>query len=77
MPTATTSHCPREDYVDLVVDFIELLPPHMVIHRLTGDPHADELVTPEWCLDKTAVLRQIKENFLRRQTYQGRLWNPQ
>jgi uncharacterized protein len=67
----------REAYADLVVDFIDLLPPHMVIHRLTGDPHPDELITPEWCLDKTAVLRQIKENFLRRQTYQGRLWNPQ
>jgi uncharacterized protein len=67
----------QKDYVDLVVDFIELLPPHMVIHRLTGDPHPDELITPEWCSDKTAVLRQIKVNFLRRQTYQGRLWNPQ
>ncbi len=65
----------QEEYVNLVVDFIELLPPHMVIHRLTGDPHPDELVTPEWCLDKTAVLSQIKETFFQRQTYQGRLWH--
>lgn len=65
----------RQEYVDLVVDFIELLPPHLVIHRLTGDPHPHELVTPQWCLDKPAVLKQIKETFLQRQTHQGRLWN--
>jgi radical SAM superfamily enzyme len=48
----------------------------MVIHRLTGDPHRDELVAPEWCLNKTKVLAQIKENFILRQTFQGRLWEP-
>lgn len=66
----------QEDYVDLIVDFIELLPPHLVIHRLTGDPHPDELVAPEWCLHKNRVLTRIKENFIRRQTFQGRLFNP-
>ena len=66
----------REEYINLVVDFIELLPPHTVIHRLTGDPHPHELIAPQWCLDKTAVLSQIKETFNRRQTFQGRLWEP-
>jgi hypothetical protein len=66
----------EEDYVSLVVDFVELLPPHMVIHRLTGDPHPDELIAPQWCLEKTKVLTQIKKTFLRRQTFQGRLWDP-
>ncbi len=66
----------QEEYVGLVVDFIELLPPHMVIHRLTGDPHPDELLAPEWCLGKTAVLNQIKNAFSRRRTFQGRLWKP-
>lgn len=65
----------QEEYVNLVVDFLEMLPPHMVIHRLTGDPHADELLVPAWCLDKNSGPNQIKENFIRRQTYQGRLWN--
>jgi uncharacterized protein len=66
----------QEEYVDLVVDFIELLPPQMVIHRLTGDPHPDELLAPQWCLGKTAVLNHIKHTFIRRQTFQGRLWEP-
>ncbi|MDP2044854.1 MAG: TIGR01212 family radical SAM protein, partial [Deltaproteobacteria bacterium] len=58
-------------YVSAVVDFIERLPPHLVIHRLTGDPHARELVAPAWCLDKARVMKGIREEFLRRGTRQG------
>jgi hypothetical protein len=66
----------REDYVNLVVDFLEILPPQLVIHRLTGDPHPEELLAPSWCLNKTDVLTRIKKAFIRRHTFQGRLWNP-
>lgn len=61
-------------YVDLVVEFLELLPPEMVIHRLTGDPHPEELVAPAWCLDKNAVLQEIKAAFRLKSTFQGRFW---
>ena len=64
--------CLTEDqYVNLVVDFIERLPPHLVIHRLTGDPHPEELVAPAWCLDKPRVLRRLRDEFVRRETRQG------
>jgi hypothetical protein len=64
--------CLTEDqYVSGVVDFIERLPPHLVMHRLTGDPHAEELVAPAWCLDKPRVMKRIREEFLRRGTRQG------
>jgi hypothetical protein len=64
--------CLSEDqYVNGVVDFIERLPPHLVIHRLTSDPHARELVAPDWCLDKPRVLQRIREEFARRGTRQG------
>jgi len=62
-----------EAYVSLVVDFLELLPPHLVIHRLTGDPHPEELVAPAWCRDKSRVLAHIREEFTRRGSWQGRL----
>ena len=58
-------------YVSGVVDFIERLPPHLVIHRLTSDPHGEELVAPAWCLDKPRVMKRIREEFLRRGTRQG------
>jgi radical SAM protein (TIGR01212 family) len=61
----------EEQYVRLVVDFVELLPPKFVIHRLTGDPHRQELLAPGWCLDKGRVLGRIREEFARRGSRQG------
>lgn len=61
-------------YVQAVLDFMELLPPYLVIHRLTGDPHPEELVAPAWCRDKARVLRLIKKEFARRGTRQGSRW---
>ena len=67
--------CLTEDqYVNGVVDFIELLPPRLVIHRVTGDPHTEELVAPAWCLDKSRVLMRIREEFARRGSRQGSRW---
>ena len=43
----------QKEYVALVCDFLEYLPPQMVIQRLTGDPHPQELVAPLWSLKKT------------------------
>ncbi|MBF0113152.1 MAG: TIGR01212 family radical SAM protein, partial [Desulfamplus sp.] len=40
----------QNEYVDAVCDFIEHLPKNIVIQRVTGDPHPDELVAPEWAL---------------------------
>ncbi|MEJ2092252.1 MAG: TIGR01212 family radical SAM protein [Syntrophobacterales bacterium] len=61
----------KEEYVGLMADFLELLPPHLVIHRLTGDPHPEELVAPTWCLNKSQVLKGIKEELTRRGSRQG------
>jgi radical SAM protein (TIGR01212 family) len=62
------------EYVSAVVDFLELLPPEMVIHRLTGDPHPGELLAPEWCLHKSRVLNLIQGEFARRGSRQGSRW---
>ena len=67
--------CLTEDqYVSAAADFIERLPPRLVIHRLTGDPHAEELVAPAWCLDKFRVMNLIREEFARRGSRQGSRW---
>jgi hypothetical protein len=61
----------EDEYVRLVADFVERLPAHFVIHRLTGDPHRHELLAPDWCLDKARVLRRILEEFASRGSRQG------
>jgi radical SAM protein (TIGR01212 family) len=63
----------QTDYVDLVCDTLERLPRRMVIQRLTGDPHRDELLAPEWSLRKTETLNMIKNRLAERDTWQGRL----
>lgn len=62
----------REAYVALVCDFLERLPPTMVIHRLSGDAPPDYLVAPTWCLDKPALLRAIHAELERRDSWQGK-----
>ncbi len=62
----------REEYSELVVDFLELLPPDMVIQRLTGDPAGSELVAPSWAKEKTNNLNHIRETLERRDSWQGR-----
>jgi radical SAM protein (TIGR01212 family) len=66
----------EDAYVQAVADFLELLPPGLVIHRVTGDPHPEELVAPAWCRDKARVLRLIKGEFARRGSRQGSRWGP-
>lgn len=63
----------REEYVSLVVDILEILPPSVVIHRLTGDSPRESLVAPLWSLNKWEVLNEIDRELVRRDTYQGRM----
>ncbi len=61
----------QDEYVRLVCDFLERLPPDMIIQRLTGDPHREELVAPAWSLRKQETLDRIKAELMRRGTCQG------
>jgi hypothetical protein len=63
----------RDDYVRTVVDFLELLPPTMVVERISGEAPPDYFIGPSWCLDKPAVKRAIDAEFERRETWQGKL----
>jgi len=60
------------EYVNLVCDFLELLPEEMVIQRLTGDPHPSELVAPLWALRKNETLNLINTTLIKRDSCQGK-----
>ncbi|MCF0112042.1 MAG: TIGR01212 family radical SAM protein [Erysipelotrichaceae bacterium] len=66
----------REEYVSLVVDQLELLPETMILQRLTGDGMADDLLAPMWTKKKTIVLNEIDKEMVRRNTVQGRRYEP-
>ncbi|QDU57401.1 coproporphyrinogen III oxidase [Aeoliella mucimassa] len=66
----------QDDYVRAVVDFLELLPPNVVVERISGDAPPDYFVGPDWCLNKGAVKREIDAEFARRDTWQGKAVQP-
>lgn len=60
-----------EEYVDTVCDYLELLPPDVVIHRLAGNGLKKILVAPKWLPEKFRVLNLIDRELERRGTSQG------
>ena len=62
----------REKYVSLVADILEVLPPAMVIQRLTADGYRDIFLAPEWAMNKLDVLNTINKELERRDSYQGK-----
>lgn len=49
------------DYVDLVVRMLELLPKDIIVHRLSGTASEDILLAPKWCGKKWSVLNEIHQ----------------
>jgi uncharacterized protein len=61
----------QNEYVTLISDILEFLPPQMVIHRLTGDAPRKDLIAPLWSLKKWEVLNAIDQELEQRRTWQG------
>lgn len=66
----------RDEYVRTLVDFLELLPPTMLVERVSGDAPPDYFVGPAWCLDKPAVRLALAAELERRDTWQGKRYSP-
>jgi hypothetical protein len=66
----------REEYVALVVDFLERLDPRIVMHRLSGETYRAITVAPAWSIDKIGVHNAIFRAMEERDTWQGRLFSP-
>ena len=49
----------KEKYFDLLKKIAPLLPPDMVVHRLTGDGPKKILLAPEWTKNKRQVLNEL------------------
>lgn len=60
-----------EEYVDTVIDCVALLPPEVVIHRLSGDGPKSLLVAPVWSGNKRLVLNTLSRRFKERKVQQG------
>ncbi|MDQ1278147.1 MAG: uncharacterized protein QG555_1189 [Thermodesulfobacteriota bacterium] len=61
----------KEEYVTTVCDILEILPPELVIQRLTADGYKDIFLGPAWAVNKMDVLNNIDGELKGRQTWQG------
>lgn len=65
----------KDEYIDIVVNQLEVLDEKIVIHRITGDPKKEDLLEPKWLLKKFCVLNNIDKEMVKRNTFQGKKAN--
>jgi radical SAM protein (TIGR01212 family) len=65
----------KDEYVELVCDFMERLHPECVIHRVAGNGHHLHVVAPKWMQRKLEIMNDIEAEFARRGTRQGSRFN--
>ena len=65
----------KEEYINLVVNQLEILPPGMIVHRITGDGPLDLMIGPMWSAAKWDVLNGIDKELERRDSYQGKFYS--
>ena len=58
------SQMTMEEYTDLVVECLRLLPEQTVIHRMTGDGPRKLLISPKWVTDKKRVMNMLRKKIL-------------
>lgn len=64
----------QDEFVDITITQLRLLPPTTVIMRLTGDPLADQVIAPDWTTNKISVLNQIDKTMAKNNFQQGDLY---
>ncbi|QDV24692.1 TIGR01212 family radical SAM protein [Aureliella helgolandensis] len=60
-----------DEYIEVLADFLERLPPDMVIERISGDAPPSNLVAPQWCLNKGTIKQRLVNVMEARNTFQG------
>lgn len=60
------------EYAQLICDQLEIIPPEVVIQRITGDGVKEDLVAPLWSLKKFCVMNEIDKEMQRRDSWQGK-----
>jgi uncharacterized protein len=64
-----------DQYVKLVCDQLEIIPPEMIIHRITGDGPIELMIGPMWSVNKWNVLNAIDHELISRNSWQGKYFN--
>lgn len=63
-----------DEYIDLVIDFIERLNPNIVVERFVSQSPKELLIAPDWGLKNFEFTAKVNKRIAERKTYQGRLF---
>ncbi len=63
-----------QKYAEVAARILEILPPQMMILRLTADCPADLLIAPDWCNRRREILSAIETELETRGSFQGSLY---
>jgi radical SAM protein (TIGR01212 family) len=64
-----------EEYIDIVISSLEILPQDVIIHRLFGLSDEKSLIAPKYGLSKSEFTTRFQNELKIRNTYQGRLYD--
>ncbi len=53
-----------ENYTNLIVESLKLMPHNVVVQRISAGAHDDSLIAPKWCFDKNIQMRYIRDKLL-------------
>ncbi|MGQ7869496.1 TIGR01212 family radical SAM protein [Sunxiuqinia sp. sy24] len=63
-----------EEYVEFIVDYLELLNPKIVVERFVSQTSQSMLIAPKWGLKNFEFVAKVEKRLDERQTWQGRLY---
>lgn len=61
----------EDEYISVVCDFLEYLPPDMIIQRLAGNGKREIRIQPRWLGKKLELVGKIEKEFEHRKSKQG------
>lgn len=64
-----------DEWVRLVADVLERIPPKIVIQRLVGELHSEYLIAPKWGKSKNEIIKAIESELEKRASHQGKLYD--
>lgn len=65
-----------DEYIDLVIDFIEKLNPSIVVERFVSQSPKELLIAPDWGLKNFEFTAKVNKRIAERNARQGRLFTP-
>jgi len=63
-----------DEYIELVVDYLELLNPEIIVERFISQAPPDMLIAPKWGLKNFEFVAKVEKRLAERATWQGRLF---